>query len=58
LRFQVHRYAWPAKLLALCLSPSEAGPNPLLNDRALELGENTQHLEHGLAARRRCVDAR
>jgi len=49
-RLQFWRYSWTTKLLALCLRPSETGTDTLLNDRAFEFGENTQHLKHGLAA--------
>jgi hypothetical protein len=57
LRFQLRRYPRPSELLALCLGPPKTGPYPLLNNRALELGEDAKHLKHGLAARRCGVDA-
>jgi hypothetical protein len=40
LRFQFWRYSRPSELLALCLGPPKA--SPLLNDRALELGEHAK----------------
>jgi hypothetical protein len=56
-RFQVGRNPRPSEPLALCLGPPEAGAHALLDDRAFKLGKDTKHLKHGLAARRRCVDA-
>ena len=51
-RAQFWRYSRPPELLALCLGPPKSGPHPLLNNRALELGEDAKHLKHGLATRR------
>ena len=47
----------PTQLLALVLCPPQAGAHPLLDHRPLELGEHAHHLEHGLAGRRRGVEA-
>jgi hypothetical protein len=47
---------YPSKLLTLGLGPPEASAHPFLNDRPLELGEESEHLKHSLAARRRGVD--
>jgi hypothetical protein len=47
----------PSQLLALILGPPQAGAHPLLDHRPLELGEDPHHLEHGLASRRRGVEA-
>jgi hypothetical protein len=37
--------------------PPQASAHPLLDHRPLELGERAHHLEHGLASRRRGVEA-
>ena len=56
LRFQIRRYPRPSELLALCPGPTKTSAHPLLNDRSFELSEDTEHLKHGFAARRRGVD--
>jgi hypothetical protein len=56
LRLQLRRYSRPAELLAFGLGAPEAGTHPFLNDRALELGEDTKHLKHRLAAWCRRID--
>ena len=52
---------WPtdrlATLGALGLGPCHAGDHPLLDQRALKLGERAKHLKHRLAGRRRGVEA-
>jgi hypothetical protein len=55
--FQLGGYPRPAEVLALTASPFHACADTLLDDRALELGEDTKHLKHGLAPRRGGVDA-
>src|SRR5262249_41441274 len=42
----------PAKAFTFTLGPLEASAHALLNDRALELGKDAQHLKHRLAGRR------
>jgi hypothetical protein len=44
-------------LVPLALAPGHASANPLDNHPALELGKDAHHLKHGLAGRRRGVDA-
>src|SRR2546422_507286 len=51
------RDRWPAETLALGASTSKAGVNSVLDDAALELGEDAHHLEQRLAAGRRGVHA-
>jgi hypothetical protein len=46
-----------AALGAARLGPGNAGAHPLDNHAPLELGKHTHHLKHGLAGRRRGVDA-
>jgi hypothetical protein len=41
----------------LCPRSLQAGANTLADHGALELGKHAAHLEHGLAGRRRGVDA-
>jgi hypothetical protein len=50
-------YPRPAKSFALVLGPPKPGPDSLCDHRALKLGEHAHHLKHGLAARRRGVQA-
>ena len=50
-------YAWAAKLFALTTGTRKAGADSFLNHRSLKLGEHAHHLKHGLAARRRGVQA-
>ena len=46
------RDRWPAEMLALGASTSKADVNSVLDDAALELGEDAHHLEQRLAAGR------
>jgi hypothetical protein len=55
--FQLRRYRWSAKLLALTLSPPKAGADSFLDDAALELSKHAQHLKHRFSGRRRGVEA-
>jgi hypothetical protein len=55
--FQLGVDEGPTAVLATGLGPSNARIHPLADHRALELGEDAHHLEHGLARRRRGVDA-
>src|SRR6266487_547505 len=45
-----------AKSLTFTLGPLQASADALLNDRALELGKDAEHLKHGLAGRRGRVE--
>ena len=42
--------------LTFTLGPLQASADALLNNRAFELGKDAQHLKHGLAGRRGCVE--
>ena len=55
--FQLGVDEGPTAVLATGLGPSNARIHPLADHCALELGEHAHHLEHGLARRRRGVDA-
>jgi hypothetical protein len=46
-----------AELSAIGLGPDQTGHDALADHRAFEFGEHAQHLEHGAAGRRRCVEA-
>jgi hypothetical protein len=46
-----------AELNAISLGPAQTGHDPLADHRPLELGKYAQHLEHGAAGRRRCIEA-
>ena len=49
--------ARPAKRLALRPGPCQASLHAILDHRALKLGEDAHHLEHGLAGGRARIDA-
>src|ERR1700730_14061576 len=49
-------YLGTSQLLSLCPCPCESRADALPDHRALELGKDAQHLEHGLAARRRRIE--
>src|SRR6516225_6950489 len=53
----VGRYARPSKLFALVLGPPKPRADSFGDHRALKLRKHTHHLKHGLAARRRGVQA-
>ena len=48
--------ARPPKLLVFAHGPAKPSAHPLLNDRALELREDTEHLKHSPAGRHRGVE--
>jgi hypothetical protein len=56
--FLVHRRdAWTPECNTLRAGPGDARAHALLYERALELGEDAEHLEHGSSGRRRGVEA-
>ena len=55
--FQCSGYPRAAELFALATGPRKPGADSFLNHRALELGKYAHHLKHGLAGRRRGVEA-
>src|SRR4051812_17512423 len=46
-----------AETLSLATRPRQPSFDPLHDDGTLELGEDTEHLEHRFAGRRACVQA-
>src|SRR6516165_11441475 len=54
---KLSRYARPPKSFALVLGPPKPRADSFCDHRPLKLGKHTHHLKHGLAARRRGVQA-